>query len=117
MEKINVNVCGVFNSNVALTEEDITNAIVDALQDFTVKVIEEGTDGSRKTSTYPVFRQFNVNVEHKDSSVYLLKVYDERGCLLPNVMPFRSEAGAKAAAAEWVPAGRTWEVVVAEVSD
>lgn len=32
-------------------------------------------------------------------------------------MPFRSEAGAQAAAAEWVPAGRDFEIVAAELSD
>lgn len=55
--------------------------------------------------------------ENKKEMVYLLKVYDENGVLCSNVMPFRSEKGAKAAAAEWVPAGRTWEVVSCEISE
>lgn len=54
---------------------------------------------------------------NKIETVYLLKVYDENGQLISNVMPFRSEAGARAAAAEWVPSGRTWEVVAAELND
>lgn len=53
----------------------------------------------------------------KKDVVFLLKVYDENGRLLPNVLPFRTEAGAQSAAAEWVPAGRRFEVVAAEVSD
>lgn len=32
-------------------------------------------------------------------------------------MPFRSEAGAQAAAAEWVPAGRRFEIVSCEISE
>lgn len=55
--------------------------------------------------------------ENKKDVVFLLKVYDEKGVLIDNVMPFRSEAGAKAAAAEWVPAGRDFEIVAAELSD
>lgn len=55
--------------------------------------------------------------ENKKEMVYLLKVYDENGVLCSNVMPFRSEKGAKAAAAEWVPAGRDFEIVAAELSD
>lgn len=54
---------------------------------------------------------------NKVETVYLLKVFDEDGCLVPNVLVFRSEAGARAAAVEWVPAGRRFEVVAAEVSD
>ena len=54
---------------------------------------------------------------NKIEMVYLLKVYDENGQLISNVMPFRSEKGAREAAAEWVPAGRRFEVVAAEVSD
>ena len=53
----------------------------------------------------------------KIERVYLLKVYDENGVLCSNVMPFRTEVGAKTAAAEWVPAGRTWEVVSCEISE
>ena len=56
-------------------------------------------------------------MKEKIEKVYLLKVYDETGRLIPNVMPFRSEKGAQAAAADWVPAGRRYEIVVAEVSD
>ena len=55
--------------------------------------------------------------ENKKDVVFLLKVYDEKGVLIDNVMPFRSESGARAAAVEWVPAGRRFEVVAAEVSD
>ena len=46
--------------------------------------------------------------ENKKDVVFLLKVYDEAGHLIPNVMPFRSESGARSAAAEWVPAGRDY---------
>lgn len=53
----------------------------------------------------------------KKDVVFLLKVYDEEGRLLPNVFPFRSEAGARAAASEWVPDGRRFEIVAAELSD
>lgn len=53
----------------------------------------------------------------KKDVVFLLKVYDENGRLLPNVLPFRTESGARAAAAEWLPVGRRFEVVAAEVSD
>lgn len=49
--------------------------------------------------------------------VYLLKVYDDAGCLLPSVLPFASEAGAYAAAAELVPQGCAYEVVAAELGD
>lgn len=56
-------------------------------------------------------------MKEKIESVYLLKVYDENGHLIPNVMPFRSEAGAQAAAAEWVPAGRRFEIVSCEISE
>ena len=49
--------------------------------------------------------------------VYLLKVYDDAGHLISNVMPFRTEAGAQAAAADWVPAGRRYEIVAAELSN
>lgn len=55
----------------------------------------------------------NIEIER----VYLLKVYNEMGVLIDNVMPFRSEAGAQAAAADLVPAGRRYEIVAAEVSD
>ena len=55
--------------------------------------------------------------ENKKEMVYLLKVYDENGVLCSNVMPFRSEKGAKAAASEWVPAGRSFEIIAAEISD
>lgn len=55
--------------------------------------------------------------ENKKEMVYLLKVYDESGTLIQNVMPFRSEKGAREAAAEWVPAGRDFEIVAAELSD
>lgn len=54
---------------------------------------------------------------NKIETVYLLKVYDENGQLISNVMPFRSEKGAREAAAEWVPDGRRFEIVVAELSD
>lgn len=54
---------------------------------------------------------------NKIETVYLLKVFDENGQLVSNVMPFRTEAGARAAAAEWVPDGRRFEIVVAELSD
>ena len=53
----------------------------------------------------------------KIESVYLLKVYDEKGVLIDNVMPFRTESGARAAAADLVPAGRHFEIVAAELSD
>ena len=55
--------------------------------------------------------------ENKKEMVYLLKVYDESGTLIQNVMPFRSEKGAKAVASEWVPAGRSFEIVAVELSD
>ncbi len=53
----------------------------------------------------------------KIERVYLLKVYDENGRLLPNVLPFRTESGAQSAAAEWVPAGRRFEIVSCEISE
>ena len=53
----------------------------------------------------------------KKDVVFLLKVYDENGRLLPNVLPFRTESGARSAAAEWVPAGRSFEIIAAEISD
>ena len=55
--------------------------------------------------------------ENKKDVVFLLKVYDEEDRLIPNVMPFRTVRGAQAAAADWVPAGRRYEIVAAEVSD
>ena len=55
--------------------------------------------------------------ENKKDVVFLLKVYDENGQLIPNVMPFRSETGAQAAAADLVPEGRRFEIVEAALSD
>lgn len=53
----------------------------------------------------------------KIEKVFLLKVYDENGVLCSNVMPFRTEKGARAAAADLVPADRSFEVIAAELSD
>ena len=55
--------------------------------------------------------------ENKKDVVFLLKVYDEKGVLIDNVMPFRTESGARSAAVEWVPAGRRFEIVSCEISE
>ncbi len=55
--------------------------------------------------------------EEKKDVIFLLKVYDDSGRLLPNVLPFRSEKSARETALEWVPKGCTWEVVASELSD
>lgn len=51
------------------------------------------------------------------NSVYVVRVYDSAGHLLPAENAFRSRAGAEACIRDWVPEGQKAEVVEVELSD
>lgn len=49
--------------------------------------------------------------------VYVVRVFDSVGHLLPAENAFRSRAGAEACIRDWVPEGQKAEVVEVELSD
>ena len=51
------------------------------------------------------------------NAVYVVRVYDSAGHLLPAENAFRSHAGAEACIRDWLPKGQRAEIVEVELSD
>ena len=51
------------------------------------------------------------------NSVYVVRVYDSAGHLLPAENAFRSRTGAEACIRDWGPEGQKAEIVEVELSD
>ena len=49
--------------------------------------------------------------------VFVVRVYDNNGTLIPSLLAFHSRAGVEACAKEWVPVGRKYEVIEVQVDD
>lgn len=51
------------------------------------------------------------------NAVYVVRVFDSAGNLLPAENAFRSRAGAEACIRDWLPKGQRAEIVEVELSD
>ena len=58
-----------------------------------------------------------MNKTRNNESIFVVRIYDDKGTLLPALYAFRSRAGAEACANEWTPKGRKCEVLEVQLDD
>lgn len=58
-----------------------------------------------------------MNKTKSSESVFIIRIYDKKGILLPALYAFRTRAGAEACAKSWTPKGRTYEILEVQLDD